>query len=95
MTRLSALLAIAILAGGCPKPQKSADGPSAKQVEELGKRVDTLDARLAKIETLLAGALDEPAEPDPSAVYSVPIDGDPYKGVEHARITLIEGFEFA
>lgn len=95
MKRLSALLVIAALSGGCPKPQKSSAGPSAKQVEELGKRVDSLDARLAKIETLLAGALDEPAEPDPAAVYAVPIDGDPYVGAEHARITLIEGFEFA
>ena len=62
---------------------------------ELGKRVDSIDARLAKLETLLAGALDTPSEPDPALVYAVPVDGDPYVGTEHARITLIEGFEFA
>ena len=97
MTRWStfAVLFALPLAAGCPKAQKGADQPDQKRIAELEQRVGSIDQRLAKIEKLLASALDEKAEPDPAAVYAVSIEGDPWVGVEHARVTLVEGFEFA
>ncbi len=91
---LVALLALPVVAG-CPKPEKGAAQPDAKRMAALEKRVGTIDERLAKIESLLAGALEEKAEPDPATVYAVSIEGDPWAGVEHAPVTVVEAFEFA
>lgn len=33
--------------------------------------------------------------PDPKAVYSVPIEGAPYKGAKDAKVTVVKAFEFA
>jgi protein-disulfide isomerase len=37
----------------------------------------------------------EPPGPDPSAVYSVPVDGSPVEGPDDAKITIVKAFEFA
>lgn len=33
--------------------------------------------------------------PNPNSVYSVDIDGAPFKGVKNAKVTIVEAFEFA
>jgi hypothetical protein len=33
--------------------------------------------------------------PNPADTYAVPIAGAPAKGAEHAKITIVEAFEFA
>ena len=97
MNRLCALVAVLALplVAGCPKPEKGAAQPDNKRLAALEKQVGTIDKRLAKIENLLAAALEEKAEPDPDSVYAVSIEGDPWAGTEHAPVTLVEGFEFA
>ena len=81
-------------------------GSCAKDDSSLGKKLDGIDKRLASIEAKLekgvptrAGAArgqrPQPARPDPNKVYSVPIAGSPFKGAEHAKITVVEAFEFA
>jgi hypothetical protein len=95
MLRSFAALLVLPLAAGCPKSGKGAAAPDAKRVAALEQRVGAIDQRLAKIEKLLGDALEEKVEPDPAAVYAVPIDDDPWVGAEHARVTLVEAFEFA
>jgi protein-disulfide isomerase len=58
-------------------------------------RLARLEARLAKVTEVLDKAL-PPPEPDPRAVYSVPIGAqDPIEGPADAKLTLVEGYEFA
>lgn len=87
-----------VAAAGCgrsavaPAPATSAD---ADKLAALGERVDDLDGRLSRIEALLRQALDPPDEPDGSATYSVPVDGDPFEGPADAKVTVVKAFEFA
>ncbi len=85
----------------------AAVGACAKDDSSIGKKLDDIDKRLAGIESKLekgvparAGAArgqarPRPQRPDPNKVYSVPIAGAPFKGVENAKITIVEAFEFA
>jgi protein-disulfide isomerase len=59
----------------------------------LERKVDALDcgAMSAAAPPTSAAA---PVRPEPAAVYSVPIDGDPVLGPPTARVTLVEGGEF-
>lgn len=36
-----------------------------------------------------------PPQPDPAAVYSVPLDDSPSDGPKHAKVTIVMGMEFA
>jgi protein-disulfide isomerase len=75
------------------------------QSNNVETKLDDIVARLDKMEKDLqarpAGAArgqqqrQRPAEPDPTKVYAVPIEGAPNKGPEHAKVTLVEAFEFA
>ena len=84
-----AIAVLALVACGNKATQQAENPGSSKKVDELAKRLDDMDGRLKKIETLLAGALEEEVEPDPEAVYAVSIDGDPFVGSEHAKVTLV------
>ncbi len=88
-----ALCGALLLVAGCQKA--GGDAESKKRVEELSAKVDEVDARLKKIETMIREATEGPAEPDPAATYAVPIEGDPYQGAEAAKVTVVQGFEFA
>jgi len=103
ITSSIAAMAVATLVfavSGCSKPSKGPENtataaPAAPaDVKALKKQVKRMDRRLKKIEKLLAQYLNQPPEPDPKAVYSVPVEGDPYKGAKNAPVTVIKGFEF-
>ena len=80
-------------------------GACAKDESSISSKLDKIEQRLASIESKLAGgalpgaargqAGPRPAQPDPNGVYAVPIAGAPYRGSEHAKITIVEAFEFA
>lgn len=76
--------------------------------EAQGRNVDAkLDDIVARLDKLEKDLQARPAagrgmpqqrqrmEPDPTKVYAVPIEGAPAKGPEHAKVTLVEAFEFA
>lgn len=67
----------------------------AKEVAELNLKVADIDKRLKKIEDLLSEVLNAPPEPDPSAVYAVPIDGDPFVGPQNAKVTVVEAWDYS
>ncbi len=76
-----------VVAAGC---QPTGNVELEKKVEDLTKRIAALEARPA------APARPQgPQGPDPSAVYAVPVDNAPVKGPKHAKITIVEAFEFA
>jgi hypothetical protein len=70
---------------------------------DIEKRLDKIDERIAALEAS-AGRPGpnrpgpdrrEMARPDPNVTYAVPIEGSHYEGPQHAKVTLVEGFEFA
>ena len=80
---------------------------AACETASSGNTEAKLDDILARLETLEkdlqarpgAGRAmpqrQRPAEPDASKVYAVPVAGAPTKGPAHAKVTLVEAFEFA
>src|SRR5262245_30126863 len=95
---LSLSLSAVLLGGGCAK-----GGGSKKDVEELRAENEKLNQRLKKLEDFLNPIMaaqqrqrqQQQAPPDSSTVYAVPIEGSPFKGAEHAKVTIVEGYEFA
>ena len=102
MKRLGVLFLASVFAAGALGCQK-ADDAVVKKLDEISVKLDKLDA----IEKKLAagggpGAArpqmpqgPQPGRPDPATVYSVPIDGNPSVGPAHAKVTIVEAFEFA
>lgn len=91
-------LLLALALAGCQKTGggAGADDATKKRLDELEKKVTAIDGRLAKIERFLEEVTGQPKQPDPAAVYSVPVNAvDPIRGPQVAKITIIEGFEFA
>jgi protein-disulfide isomerase len=61
---------------------------------DVAVRLARLEHRMDQVVNILDQAL-PPAEPDPSATYSVSIDpADPVQGPANAKVTIVEGFEF-
>ncbi|MCG8420933.1 MAG: DsbA family protein [Proteobacteria bacterium] len=68
------------------------------KLDEIAKRLDSIDKKLDQVQRGAArGQARRPARARPSAdkVYSVPIEGAPSVGPEHAKVTIVKGFEFA
>jgi len=97
MRRIGIIAAVAtgLLALGC---QKAGDSGVAE-------RLDSIDKRLASIEGKLESGGARPGaarpkrpqrpRPNPKDVYAVPVEGAAFKGAKHAKITVVEAFEFA
>lgn len=92
---------LALSAFGCQKDDKSVE----KALASIDKRLTAIEGKLAAGVPTRAGAAPagappgraapRPGQPDPSTVYAVPISGSPFMGAEHAKITIVEAFEFA
>jgi hypothetical protein len=83
---------------GCQK----ADDAVVQKLDEISKKLDKLDDIEKKLASGAGAARPSaapqgpvPGRPDPGKVYSVPIDGAPFKGAKNAKITVIEACEFA
>jgi protein-disulfide isomerase len=78
--------------------------------DRLEKKMDTMLAKLEAMEKRLdqqpvagrpgaaqAGAAQPPRRPDPNTTYAVPVDEakDAMRGAKHAKVTIVEAFEFA
>ncbi|HUH02008.1 MAG TPA: hypothetical protein VML75_08415 [Kofleriaceae bacterium] len=98
---LAAVVALGV--AGC---MTSDDQSLEKALVKIDRRLDAIDKQLA--EGTPAGAAQpgaaaagrpapqqRPPGPDPATVYAVPIDGAPFVGTEHAKITVVAAFEFA
>jgi len=87
MRSIAALLAIA---AACGHPATTPAPGDHEALVALQTRVDKLEKKLHQVAEA-AGAL----EPDPAVVYSMPVDGYPSEGPDTAKVTLVEGFDFA
>jgi protein-disulfide isomerase len=64
--------------------------PDKASLEAISARLEKIEKRLRKVEEM-TGAL----EPDPEHTYSMPVAGFPSEGPANAKVTIVEGFEFA
>jgi protein-disulfide isomerase len=79
-----------------------AAGPSDDSAA-LRAQVQRMDQRLAALEQVIGemqrGRARAPTprrpRPDPAKTYAVPIEGAPFLGARHAKITIVEAMEFA
>ncbi len=93
---VAGLVAIGLV--GCQK----ADDAVVKKLDEISKKLDKLEDIEKKLTAgggRAAGARPKPGprpgRPDPSKVYSLSIAGNPFVGAKHAKVTIVEAFEFA
>jgi protein-disulfide isomerase len=85
------VVAVVVLAA-CQADNKNLE----RKIEDLNKKLDTLSAQLARGGG--AGAAPpRPArvEPDRAKTYAVPVDGDPVEGPADAKVTVVEGYDYA
>ena len=94
------VVTLALIGFGCTTAPSRLD-PSVKAAEPPPQTSLDRDERLARVERRLdkvIAALDQalgPAEPDPAAMYAVPINAqDPIEGPRDAKVTIVEGYEF-
>jgi protein-disulfide isomerase len=102
---VTALASLGLLGSACSKDSAATNGKDAPATaakiadkdlpQDAASRLDRLEKRLAKVIEVLEPRLGPP-EPDPSKMYAVPIDPrDPVEGPADAKVTIVEGFEFA
>jgi hypothetical protein len=90
-TRRLLLAAFVLSAIACEKGDQGAKlDDIVTRLDRLEKKVDALASRPA-----MPQMPQRPPEPETNAVYSVPIDGDPYIGPAVAKVTLVEASDFA
>lgn len=73
--------------------------------DDLNKRLDAISGRIDELSKKIAQGAGRPqpqqpmpqmpAEPSPTAIYAVPIEGSPVMGPKNAKVTIIEAFDFA
>jgi protein-disulfide isomerase len=88
-----AFLLTAALAG-CQRDDSATNEKLDKllaKVEDLEKKVD----RVGSARPMPGAQAPQPGRPDPTAVYSVPIDGNPVVGKPTAKVTIVEAYEYA
>lgn len=75
-----------------------------RELDEQNEQIAHLQAQIADLEQKIEAAQaarpslpTRPArrQPDPAAVYSVPVDGNPSDGPADALVTIVEGYEYA
>jgi protein-disulfide isomerase len=91
-TRRLILGALVLSAIACEKADQSAKlDDIVTRLDRMEKKVDAIASRPAMPPQMPQ----RPPEPDSNAVYSVPVDGDPYIGPAVAKVTLVEASDFA
>jgi protein-disulfide isomerase len=93
MIRHLVIAALLVGAAACQKSDAAKGSEAPKG--DLEARVARLEKKMDKIVTILQQVL-PPAETDPAVTYSVPIAAeDPVVGPADAKVTVVEGYEFA
>jgi hypothetical protein len=95
MKRTGLFLLSAVAVFGCQRD----DAPLRKEVAELKAGQDEILKAIKSMPKAgpAAARPQRPQRPRPDAnsVYSVSINGAPFKGAKDAKVTVVEAFEFA
>lgn len=82
---------------------------SETKVAQLEQRLASLEAKTGRLDGVaegvqlllqkldqLGGQAQQPErrQPSPTAVYSIPIDDDPFIGPKYAKVTIVKGYDF-
>ncbi len=104
MKSFAALAAVGMLAVPMAACQNANQADTGKKLDDIGKRLGRIEAALKAgggVRGGPAGARAKaprrarPPGPNPTTVYSVPIKDSAWEGAEHAKVTVVEAFEFA
>ncbi len=92
---LSGILVLATVA--CTRDSDAVLAELKKTNERLGSIEDKLAALgRARPQGARGGKQQRPTRPKPGVLYSVPVnDNDAYRGGKHAKVTIVEAFEYA
>ncbi len=95
MKRTGLLLLSAVAAFGCQRD----DAPLRKEIADLKAGQDKILDALKNMPAARPGAnrpqRPQRPRPEPKSVYSVNINGAPFRGAKDAKVTIVEAFEFA
>ena len=84
-----------LLAGACARDSEAV----MAKLNETNERLDAIEQKLDRV--VSAGGARAPARerrrgPEPGVLYAVPVnDNDAYRGAKHAKVTIVDAFEFA
>ncbi len=62
------------------------------KIDQVGQGVELLLKKLAELDA--GGGKAARSKPSPTAIYSMPIDGDPFVGPKVAKVTIVKGYDF-
>lgn len=71
------------------------------ELKKTNERLDSIEKKLdvasrARPQGRRGGGQPQPRRPKPGVLYSVPVnDNDAYRGGKHAKVTIVEAFEYA
>ncbi len=83
------ILALCTITTGLTACQNNAD-----EIAALTQRVAALEKKVAAAPRPKAAR--RPQRPDPTQTYFLPVrDDDPFRGAAHAKVTIVEAYEFA
>ncbi|TPV95429.1 MAG: hypothetical protein B7733_10015 [Myxococcales bacterium FL481] len=90
--------AFAASLAGCQRPAPGGGDNSEvlAKLDEISKKLNDLEGKVEK--AAKAGARpSRPSRPRPDAkaTYSIPLGDSPAVGPEHAKVTIVEAFEYA
>src|SRR5262245_3200862 len=89
--RLPTLVLAAALATGCSQDNSAIE----RKLDQINQRITALDQRLTQLTGGAQRQRGRRPEPDPKAVYAVPVEGNPAIGAADALVTVVEGYEYA
>jgi hypothetical protein len=67
------------------------------ELKKTNARLDSIEKKLDAVgRARPQGAQPRPERPKPGVLYAVPVnDNDAYRGGKHAKVTVVEAFEYA
>ena len=107
MKRLALLAACGLLPLGLAGCERQDDADLGKKLDDIEKRLGGIEEQIKKGGVGRGGAEragaarpkrdrpQRPPGPDPKLTYAVPIEGAASVGPKHAKVTVVDAFEFA
>lgn len=91
--------AFAVSLAGCQRPAAGGGDNSEvlAKLDEISKKLNDLEENVEKAAKAGGAKPSRPERPRPDAkaTYSIPVGDSPYVGPEHAKVTIVEAFEYA